>query len=336
MKPAFCFATRTDTNETKSAGRLRAGRPTGPLLMRLSTSSDDARTPRRPAARRRADVRTSIRSAFGFITAFGAERPRGAHTASLPIITNGSVAAPAPKAGRRRHHVTLAVAGVSFGLIASLTTALPSYAAHAETVQHKAAAAVASTADQPGRATKQKAALQNAILAAAEKGDVQKLSVSAAVATSAVEKDTFATVDVTANLEKRYGISASYAQQLIGTSNPNGRAAIIATALTYLGDPYVLGGASHSGIDCSGLTMVAYAAAGVSLVHYVPNQDAVGTPISAAAARPGDLVVFDDEDHVGIYMGNGMVLHAPTEGRDVELDPLTEWSGIAYHYTRLI
>jgi cell wall-associated NlpC family hydrolase len=82
--------------------------------------------------------------------------------------------------------------------------------------------------------------------------------------------------------------------------------------------------------------MVAYAAAGVSLVHFVPNQDAVGTQISAAAARPGDLVVFDDEDHVGIYMGNGMVLHAPTEGRDVELDPLSEWSGIAYHYTRLI
>ena len=61
-----------------------------------------------------------------------------------------------------------------------------------------------------------------------------------------------------------------------------------------------------------------------------------GEAISAADARPGDLVVFDSEEHVGIYMGNGMVLHAPTEGRDVELDPLSDWASIPYHFTRLI
>jgi len=253
---------------------------------------------------------------------------------------------PSPRPARRARrparraprHLTLAVAGISFGLVASLTNALPSYAAQAETVHQPVDAVAAGTtaAGHPSKAQVQRAALRNEILAAAQKGDVQHLSVSAAVAAPAIEKDTFATVDVVAHLEKTYGISQNYAQQLIGASNPNGRAAIIATALTYLGDPYVLGGASHSGIDCSGLTMVAYAAAGVGLAHYVPDQDAVGTQISAADARPGDLVVFDDEDHVGIYMGDGTVLHAPTEGRNVELDPLSSWTGIAYHFTRLI
>lgn len=246
---------------------------------------------------------------------------------------------PSPRRTRRTpRHLTLAVAGISFGLVASLTTALPSYAAQADAV-HQAADTItagSSHAEHPSKAQVQRAALRNEILAAAQKGDVQHLSVSAAVAAPTIEKDTFATVDVVANLEKAYGIAPNYAQQLIGTSNPNGRAAIIATALTYLGDPYVLGGASHSGIDCSGLTMVAYAAAGVGLAHYVPDQDAVGSQISGADARPGDLVVFDNEDHVGIYMGDGMVLHAPTEGRNVELDPLSSWTGIAYHFTRLI
>ena len=345
----------------------------------------DTAAPRPRSGRRRADMRPSTRSAFGFIAALGPTRNTGAHTAAIPVITPSMAAAarstatgartlptasaaatpaapaasprpagtpaasprpaaastaPAPtgsRIGKRRHQVTLAVAGISFGLVASLTSALPSYAAHAEAVNKVESARASVTAPtHQSVAQVQRAALKSAIAAAAQKGDVQKLDVSATVAAPTLETATFSAVDVAANLEKTYGISASYAQQLIGTSDPNGRAAIIATALTYLGDPYVLGGASHSGIDCSGLTMVAYAAAGVSLAHYVPDQDAVGTVISQAAARPGDLVVFDDEDHVGIYMGDGMVLHAPTEGRDVELDPLSDWSGIAYHFTQII
>lgn len=112
------------------------------------------------------------------------------------------------------------------------------------------------------------------------------------------------------------------------------RAAIVNTALSYLGTPYVLGGASHRGIDCSGLVMVAYAAAGIPLAHLVHLQDDAGTTIPESAAKPGDLVVFDDEEHIGIYLGDGTLIHAPDVGRDVTIT--TVWQGVPHHFTRVL
>lgn len=131
------------------------------------------------------------------------------------------------------------------------------------------------------------------------------------------------------------GATIEQARTAIGSALSAGgdRATILSTALAYLGDTYVEGGASHSGIDCSGLTMVAYASVGIQLAHYVPTQDAVATTIPESEALPGDLVVYDNEDHIGLYLGDGLVLQAPHPGEPVDIIPMFS---AAHHFARLL
>jgi cell wall-associated NlpC family hydrolase len=92
------------------------------------------------------------------------------------------------------------------------------------------------------------------------------------------------------------------------------------TALAQLGDPYVWAAAGPDAFDCSGLTQYAYAAAGVSLPHSSSMQSTVGTPVAYADLQPGDLVFFyNPVGHVGIYIGNGQMIHAPHTGDVVKI-----------------
>lgn len=95
---------------------------------------------------------------------------------------------------------------------------------------------------------------------------------------------------------------------------------VVAIASQYLGTPYVYGGSSPSGFDCSGLVQFVYKQAGISLPRTSWAQGAAGTHVSAAEAQPGDLVYYGH--HVGIYAGNGMMIHAPKPGDVVSLVPV--------------
>lgn len=97
-------------------------------------------------------------------------------------------------------------------------------------------------------------------------------------------------------------------------------ASVFAVAQQYLGVPYVYGGATPAGFDCSGLVKYVYAQFGINLPHSSSAQGAAGTQISESEAVPGDLVVMSG--HIGFYAGNGTILHAPYEGASVRVQPI--------------
>jgi cell wall-associated NlpC family hydrolase len=123
----------------------------------------------------------------------------------------------------------------------------------------------------------------------------------------------------------------SAAEYLASPSFPSfDLASVYNVALQYQGVPYVYGGATPAGFDCSGFVMYVYAQFGISLPHSSTGQGAAGTRIALADAQPGDLVIMDGHD--GFYAGNGNILHAPYEGAAVRVQPI--WTS-DYYIVRL-
>jgi peptidoglycan DL-endopeptidase CwlO len=97
---------------------------------------------------------------------------------------------------------------------------------------------------------------------------------------------------------------------------------VIAIAMQYLGTPYVWGGASPSGFDCSGLTSYAFAQIGVSLPHHAASQYNYGAAVSREDLQPADLVFFNGLGHMGMYIGGGQFIHAPHTGDVVKISSI--------------
>ena len=103
---------------------------------------------------------------------------------------------------------------------------------------------------------------------------------------------------------------------------------VVETAKKYLGVPYVYGGSSPSGFDCSGLVQYVFKELGVSINRVAADQTAHGTPVSKENLQPGDVVFFHNTarystiNHVGIYVGDGNFIHAPQTGEVVKFTTL--------------
>lgn len=108
------------------------------------------------------------------------------------------------------------------------------------------------------------------------------------------------------------------AENAVSTPGQN----VVEYAKKFLGVPYVYGGSTPSGFDCSGFVQYVYKNFAISLPRTSYSQMYSGYAVSTSEMEPGDIIVFRGGGHVGIYVGDDMYIHAPNSGRSVSIDPL--------------
>lgn len=128
----------------------------------------------------------------------------------------------------------------------------------------------------------------------------------------------------------RYSVESSGSNYFRPSSTAPAHGGVVSIALSYLGAPYVWGGSSPSGFDCSGFVMYVYSQAGISLPHSSSAQYGSGDYVSRDSLQPGDLVFFGSPiHHVGIYIGNDSFVHSPHSGDVVKITSLSARSNYA-------
>ena len=131
--------------------------------------------------------------------------------------------------------------------------------------------------------------------------------------------------------ESQHEAPAFSAEPVIGPSEADATAppparhgGVVGIAMQFLGTPYVWGGSSPGGFDCSGFVMYVYAQVGISLPHNAAAQFGYGTPVSRDQLQAGDLVFFNGLGHNGIYIGGGQFIHSPHTGDVVKISSLSD------------
>lgn len=216
--------------------------------------------------------------------------------------------------GSSRSRVAAFLTSTSATDLVQQMTTLDVIADHTETViaqvaaaQQAAAKAKAEADAAATKATADLAALQG-----------QKKTLQAEAATYQASYDRLTTAQRAAVTTAIAGPSLTFSAASLPVPGNAAIATIIKTALAQLGKPYVYGSAGPNGFDCSGLTMFSFAAAGVALPHSSLAQSQMGVQVARADLQPGDLVFFYSPiSHVGLYIGNGLMVHARTFGSPV-------------------
>ena len=175
--------------------------------------------------------------------------------------------------------------------------------------------------DQAKKVLAKLTADQQKQLAEAEKNAAAKANAEARAATKEPAKTNgraATKASPKANAESRAARKAPPSTPSSSTGSSKGAKAL-AYAKAQLGEPYARSGAGPSSWDCSGLTLMAWGSVGVSLPHSSRQQFSRGQSVAKSDLRSGDLVFFySDISHVGLYAGNGQVIHAPRPGKSVE------------------
>ncbi len=182
-------------------------------------------------------------------------------------------------------------------------------------------------------------------LLASIRGQIATLEAQAAARQAALERAAAAQI-AAARATQAANVQSQVVGATVDTPSPQGASVlpaspygsqVLAIAESFLGTPYVWGGAAPGGFDCSGLVMYSFAQLGVSLPHSSYAMWNYGIPVPENQLEPGDIVFFDDLGHVGLYVGGGEFIDAPYTGAFVRYDSLTNgWAQANYVGARRI
>ncbi|HEV7847867.1 MAG TPA: NlpC/P60 family protein [Mycetocola sp.] len=302
----------TASSDIVSRRSLRAAREAEESNRTASKSSRFASAASKPSGKAVADQKASASKA--------------AATKS-PAAKTPATKTPGSKKNVKGGIINVAVMTLAAGLIA--TMAIPAYAFNpqgADAAQFKS-----SAIDGMKKAQSQTVAVPQTVAAAAVARDAASATTEAQLAAqkSAEAARQRAAVQLTTYAKSYAGPSVT--DFLAKPPYPNfSLSQVFSVAQQYIGTPYVFGGSTPAGFDCSGYIMFVYSQFGISLPHSVSGQAAAGKRISIQDAVPGDIVIMPGHD--GFYAGNGNIMDAPAAGRSVSIRPI--WT-TDYYIVRL-